>query len=242
MLAFFTGLVAYYDCWIRNTAGVADMDIRKVLCTKGTVTDNLHHRLRVSVAKPMADYVGDYTLRYRDPFTNPSPEYIARNVPMRARNPCKIDDDKKMSFSCISNGRDLEVGQQVVVSFENLPDIYKIIDYRPQLYTHNYNNGAGEHKFVRGKIAKVIPSDGTHDDTMYKVEFYAGSNNPNPSGVELTTSDPIDGMRVRAFHDSAVVAHVGDRNVLSDVKLACVHCQEMRAMEGFEFCGACGKR
>ena len=88
---------------------------------------------------------------------------------------------------------------------------------------------------VRGKIAKVLPNDGTHD-TMYCIELYAES-----ILIENTTSDAIDGRRVRAFHDSAVVAHVGDRNVLSDVKLACVHCQEIRAMEGFEFCGACGK-
>jgi len=241
MLAFLTGLVAYYDCWIGSTAGVADMDIRKVLCTKGTVSDNLddnetssHHH--VSVAVPMADYIGDHTWRHRNPFTNPSPEYIA-SFPMRARNPCKIEDDKKMSYSCISNGRDLEVGQEVVVSFKNFGDIKEMIAYRPQYYTHNYNNVTGLlNSSVRGKIANVLPSVDSANDTMYNVELYAES-----SDVENTTSDAIVGRRVRAFHDSAVVAHVGDRNVLSDVKLACVHCQELRAMEGFEFCGACGK-
>ncbi|GMH64176.1 hypothetical protein TrST_g1171 [Triparma strigata] len=119
MLAFFTGLVAYYDCWIGSTAGVADMDIRKVLCTKETVSDNLDNETsshRVAVAKPMADYVGDYTLRYRKPFTNPRTGYVGSPMHLsHARNPCKIEDDKKMSFSSIPNGRDLEVGQQVVV-------------------------------------------------------------------------------------------------------------------------------
>ena len=182
-------------------------------------------------------------MRYRNPFANPSPDYVGSPLHLRrARIPSTIEDDKKMSFSCISNSRDLEVGQQVVVSFENVGDIKEMVAYQPQFYTHHYNNGAGVfNNSVRGKIAKVLPSDGTRD-TMYNVEFYAGSDNPNPSDVEITTSDAIDGRRVRAFHDSAVVAHVGGRNVLSDVKLACVHCQEMRAMEGFEFCGACGKR
>jgi hypothetical protein len=80
-----------------------------------------------------------------------------------------------------------------------------------------------------------MPNDDTHE-IMYCVELYAECIDK-----ENTVSDAIDGKRVRALHDTAVVVHVGGSNCLSDVKLACIHCQEVRAMEGFEFCGACGK-
>ena len=71
---------------------------------------------------------------------------------------------------------------------------------------------------------------------MYCVEVYAESDDD-----KNTTSGAIEGWRVKGFHDSSVVAHVGNRNYLSDVKLACIHCEEIWAMEGFKFCGACGK-
>jgi len=222
-LAFFTGLVAFYDCWVGSAAGVADMNIRKVLCTEATVSDNLDTETsshRVVVAEPMADYTFRRRLR---PF-----ELDAASDPLNSRNPHRIENDSKVSFSSASNGRSLEVGQQVIVSFEDFKGLDRPLPWHMDK--------------IEGKIAKVLPGEGTND-TMYYVErnesiYYGESIN-----IENTTSvNAIDGKRVRAFHDSAVVAHVGGRNVLSDVKLACVHCQEMRAMEGFEFCGACGKK
>ncbi|GMI28809.1 hypothetical protein TrCOL_g2192 [Triparma columacea] len=254
MLAFLTGIVAYYDCWIGSTAGVADVDIRKVLCSLETLSSNnldngTSSSHRIAVAKPMAEYVGDNTLRYRIPFTNPSQDYVGSRMHLsRARNPCMIEEDRKMSFSSISNGRDLEVGQQVVVSFDNLSEIYKVIKYLPQL-RRNYNGETSststseEPKSVLGKITNVIPGD-TTKGTMYNVELYADKDpgNPNPGDVENVTPDEtFEGGRVRAWNYSAVVTHVGGGNALSDKKIKCGNCGEIRKMEGFEFCGGCGK-
>lgn len=203
-LAFLTGLVAFYDCWIGSAAGFAVMDIRKVLCTKAIVSGNLDTETsshRVVLAKPMADYAGD------------SWESI---------NPSDIAEDKNMCF--ISIVRDLKVDQEVVVKWKAIKDV---VTHRPRFFGDD----------VLGKIAKVLPNDGPDDiNRWYSVELYAESDD-----TENTTSGAIDGTDVRAFHKSAVVTHVGDRNYLSDVKLACLHCHEIRAMEGFKFCGACGE-